>query len=199
MSKTPYELWQRKKPNVSHLQVWGCTAYVHVQKDKRTGIGSHIEKCVFVGYPDGYKGWTFYNPTTKRTVISERAEFDERYFPGLKHTPLTPQPFEPPPDIPFHPVPDLGGEEESNKNPIQENNAPLQAPPEIAPAPQELPPDALATPPAKPIKLEPVTRVSNHSPSPEASPTIPLAIDALDVSYGLQLNGGRLGTQLLQF
>ena len=39
MSKTPYELWHRKKPDVSHLQVWGCTAYVHVQKDKCTGIG----------------------------------------------------------------------------------------------------------------------------------------------------------------
>jgi len=65
VSKTPFQLWHRKKPDVSHLRVWGCTAYVHIQKDKRTGIGSHMEKCVFVGYPDGYKGWTFYNPTTK--------------------------------------------------------------------------------------------------------------------------------------
>ena len=31
---TPYELWHRKKPDVSHLRVWGCTAYVHIQKDK---------------------------------------------------------------------------------------------------------------------------------------------------------------------
>ena len=60
-------------------------------------------------------------------MISECAEFDKRYFPGLKHTPLTPQPFEPPPDVPFHPVADLGGEEEPNTNPIQENHAPLQA------------------------------------------------------------------------
>jgi hypothetical protein len=74
---TPYELWHHKKPDVSHLRVWGCTAYVHIQKDKRTGIGSHMEKCIFVGYPQGYKGWTFYNPTTKRTIISEQAEFDE--------------------------------------------------------------------------------------------------------------------------
>ena len=92
--KTPYELWHRKKPDVSHLRVWGCTAYVHIQKDKWTGIGSHMEKCVFIGYPDGYKGWMFYNFTTKQTVISECAEFDERYFPGLKCTPLTPEPFE---------------------------------------------------------------------------------------------------------
>ena len=27
---TPYELWSGRKPDVSHLQVWGCTAYVHV-------------------------------------------------------------------------------------------------------------------------------------------------------------------------
>ena len=65
LSKTPYEIWHCKKPDISHLQVWGCTAYVHVQKDKCTGIGSHMEKCIFIGYPDGYKGWMFYNPTTK--------------------------------------------------------------------------------------------------------------------------------------
>ena len=62
---TPYELWHGRKPDVSHLQVWGCTAYVHIQKDKRAGLGSHMEKYVFIGYPQGYKGWKFYNPTTK--------------------------------------------------------------------------------------------------------------------------------------
>jgi hypothetical protein len=83
-SATPYELWHGRKPDVSHLRVWGCTAYVHVQKDKRPGLGSHMEKCVFIGYPQGYKGWKFYNPTTKKTVIAERADFDERYFPLSK-------------------------------------------------------------------------------------------------------------------
>jgi len=53
---------------------------VHIQKDKRAGLGSHMEKCVFIGYLQGYKGWKFYNPTTKKTVIAERADFDERYF-----------------------------------------------------------------------------------------------------------------------
>src|SRR5204863_7736443 len=56
----------------------------HVQKDKRATMGSHMEKCVFIGYPPGYKGWKFYNPVTKHVVISERAEFDERYFPCSK-------------------------------------------------------------------------------------------------------------------
>jgi len=76
--------WTGTKPDVSHLRVWGCTAYVHIQKDKRDGLGWHMEKCAFIGYPQGYKGWKFYNPTTKKVVISERADFDERYFPMSK-------------------------------------------------------------------------------------------------------------------
>ncbi len=46
----------------------------------------HMEKCIFVGYPSGYKGWHFYNPVTKKFIISERAIFDERSFPGLSRT-----------------------------------------------------------------------------------------------------------------
>src|SRR5438445_9145531 len=81
---TPYEMWHGVKPDVSHLRVWGCTAYVLIQKDKRHSLDSHVEECIFIGYPEGYKGWKFFNPTTKRTIISERAEFDERYFPLSK-------------------------------------------------------------------------------------------------------------------
>jgi hypothetical protein len=32
--KTPYELWYGTKPDVSHLCVWGCRAYVHIQRDQ---------------------------------------------------------------------------------------------------------------------------------------------------------------------
>ena len=41
-----------------------------------------MEKCIFIGYPQGYKGWKFYNPLTKKVVISERADFDELYLRG---------------------------------------------------------------------------------------------------------------------
>jgi hypothetical protein len=75
---TPFEAFYKRKPDVSHLRVWGCTAYVHIQRDKRNFLQPHYEKCVFIGYPAGYKGWKFYNPVTKRSIISERADFDER-------------------------------------------------------------------------------------------------------------------------
>ncbi|KDQ05521.1 hypothetical protein BOTBODRAFT_98656, partial [Botryobasidium botryosum FD-172 SS1] len=34
---TPYEVWHGCKPDVSHLRVFGCAAYVHIQKNKRSG------------------------------------------------------------------------------------------------------------------------------------------------------------------
>ena len=80
---TPYFDWYASKPDASRVRTFGCLAYVHVQKDKRTGIGSHMEKCIFVGYPPGYKAWEFYNPITRRFIICERAEFDDRHCPGL--------------------------------------------------------------------------------------------------------------------
>jgi Reverse transcriptase (RNA-dependent DNA polymerase) len=152
---TPYKLWHHKKPDILHLWVWGCTAYVHIQKDKQTGIGSHMEKCIFVGYPQGYKGWTFYNPTTKRTIISEWAEFDEWYFPGLKQTPLTPEPFEPLPAISFEPVLDSGGDSDADNTPVN----PIQL--ERSPSP-EIPPNTLSN---AQITLQ-------HSPVPKQQPTL---------------------------
>ncbi len=33
--KTPYERWYGRKPNLSHLKVFGCQAYVHVPDEER--------------------------------------------------------------------------------------------------------------------------------------------------------------------
>ena len=49
VEKTPYELWTRKHPSLSFLQIWGCEAYVnHQAYDK---LASKSDKCLFVGYP----------------------------------------------------------------------------------------------------------------------------------------------------
>jgi hypothetical protein len=77
---TPYQIAYKHQPDIGHLCIWGCAAYVHVQKDKRKGLGSHMEKCVFIGYPPGYKGWKFYNPVSKKTIICERAELMKESF-----------------------------------------------------------------------------------------------------------------------
>eukprot|EP00253_Pinus_taeda_P007858 PITA_07858 len=53
--KTPHEVWNCKKPSLSNLMVFGCDAYVHVPKDKRTKLDSKSERCMFSGYTDGLK------------------------------------------------------------------------------------------------------------------------------------------------
>eukprot|EP00253_Pinus_taeda_P016201 PITA_16201 len=47
--KTPQAVWTGKKPSLSHLRVFGCDAYVHVPKEKRTKLDSKSEKCIFIG------------------------------------------------------------------------------------------------------------------------------------------------------
>ena len=143
---TPFTAWFKKKPDVSNLRVFGCAAYVFIQRDKRKSLQSHFEKCIFVGYPTGYKGWKFYNPVTKKFVISERAIFDERSFPGLKTTgtinlmPIgTPDTFGSIPDAVD--LPDLGGEFQDTHimpNPHLDQNAPNA--PIVPPASPSLPP-----------------------------------------------------------
>jgi transposase InsO family protein len=151
---TPHEAWFKRKPDVSHLRVWGCLAYVFIQKDKCRPLQPHMEQCVFVGYPTRYKGWSFYNPTTQKFVISERAEFDERVFPGLaKYRPTSPIDLTPPPSL-AAPVPatvlDLGGDSDEDDrktaslpaipNPLPAaEQPPVDPPADLLPAPQ-LPP-----------------------------------------------------------
>jgi hypothetical protein len=113
-----------------------------------------MEKCVFVGYPSGYKGWKFYNPTTQKYIISERAEFDERVFPGLaKYKATSPVdlkgPESPPHIIPTSdPVLDLGGDgDEDSCTPAPLPPAPIPLP-EIPPADDQPPPTLPVIPPA---------------------------------------------------
>lgn len=79
---TPFEIWYRKKPSVSHLRAWGCLAFVHVQKDQRNSLESHTRKCIFIRYALDYKGWVFWDPEKRTEIISDSAVFFETVFPG---------------------------------------------------------------------------------------------------------------------
>ena len=65
---TPQEVWIGKKPSFSHLRVFGCDSYVHVPKEKQTKLDSKSEKCIFIGYKDGLKGYKLCNPVTRKVV-----------------------------------------------------------------------------------------------------------------------------------
>jgi hypothetical protein len=75
--KTPHEVWSRTKPSLQHLRVFGCDAYVHVPKENRSKLDKNDEKCIFIGYKDGVKGYKIWNPETKKIVYSRDVVFRE--------------------------------------------------------------------------------------------------------------------------
>ena len=75
--KTPHEVWNGKKPSLSHLRLFGCDEYVHVQKEKRTKLDNKSERCIFIGYKDGLKGYKLWNPETRKVVYNQDVVFIE--------------------------------------------------------------------------------------------------------------------------
>eukprot|EP00253_Pinus_taeda_P024045 PITA_24045 len=75
--KTPQEVWTGKKPSLAHLMVFGCDAYVHVLKERRTKLDSKSQKCIFIGYKDRLKGYKLWNPITRKVLYSQDVVFRE--------------------------------------------------------------------------------------------------------------------------
>jgi hypothetical protein len=57
--------------------LFGCDAYVHVPKENRSKPDSKAEKCIFIGYKDGVKGYKLWNPEAKKIVYSRDVVFRE--------------------------------------------------------------------------------------------------------------------------
>ena len=60
--KTPKEIFTGKKPEVSHLKIFGCPVYIHVPKEKRTKLDPSGKKGIFVGYCEVSKAFRIYIP-----------------------------------------------------------------------------------------------------------------------------------------
>lgn len=77
VSKTPYELWTNHKPNISHLKVFGCEAYVQIPAAKRFKLDQKSVKLTFVGYSEKHKGYRFVDRSTNYVTINRDARFIE--------------------------------------------------------------------------------------------------------------------------
>ena len=81
--KTPQEVWLGKPPSFDNLKVFGCVAYAHVKQDK---LDPRAKKCVFLGYPEGVKGYRLWSmePGEAKVIISRDVVFDEtKYYKDL--------------------------------------------------------------------------------------------------------------------
>lgn len=75
VDETPYEALYHKNPSLTNLKVFGCDAFVHITKKRRKKFDNKLEKCTFVRYKYGIKGYKIWNPTTKIVVYSRDVIF----------------------------------------------------------------------------------------------------------------------------
>jgi hypothetical protein len=75
--KTPEEMFTGKKPEVSHLKIFGCLVFVHIPKEKRNKLEPSEKKGIFVGYCEVSKAFRIYIPGHRHIEISRDVTFDE--------------------------------------------------------------------------------------------------------------------------
>jgi hypothetical protein len=75
--KTPEEMFTGKKPEVSHLKIFGCPVFTHIPKEKRNKLEPSGKKGIFVGYCEVSKVFRIYIPGHHHIEISKDMTFDE--------------------------------------------------------------------------------------------------------------------------
>ena len=78
--QTPYERWYGKRPNVSHLKVFGCMAFAHIPDAQRQKLDKKSEKLRFVGYSIRAKGYRLFDEKSQKVVIRRDVIFNETDF-----------------------------------------------------------------------------------------------------------------------
>lgn len=76
--KTPFGMWFKQKPGVSHLRRIGSVAYSHVPKDQRRKLDVNAERMFLIGYGTDVKGYRLYCPKDKKFHYSRDVVFDEK-------------------------------------------------------------------------------------------------------------------------
>ncbi|KAL0320000.1 UNVERIFIED_CONTAM: hypothetical protein Sradi_5261500 [Sesamum radiatum] len=83
--KVPECVWTRSDVDLSALRIFGCSAFALQNGDK---LDPRAQKCVFIGYPNGVKGyrlWVRSQPGLK-IITSRDVTFNEQEMPCLSDT-----------------------------------------------------------------------------------------------------------------
>ena len=76
--KTPYEVAMNKKPDLSHIRIFGTESFVHIPKQKRQDkMGERVEIGYCVGFTSG-NGYKIYLLQRRIIIVSRDVPFDEQ-------------------------------------------------------------------------------------------------------------------------
>lgn len=85
-NRSPEEIWSGVKPNLKHLRIFGCTAMVHIPKQKRLKLDAKSDECIFVGYCTASKAYRLYRKSDFKFIVSRDITFLENTSNSTKHT-----------------------------------------------------------------------------------------------------------------
>ena len=78
LSKTPYELYKRRKPNISYLRSFGCKCFILNNGKHPIGkMDAKSDKATFMGYVLNSKAYRVFNKTSLIVEKSIHVVFDE--------------------------------------------------------------------------------------------------------------------------
>ncbi|XP_040370261.1 uncharacterized protein LOC112183342 isoform X2 [Rosa chinensis] len=91
-NKTPYELWKGKKPNVSHLRVFGSPCYIYRDREYLGKFDARSDKGIFLGYSLDSRAYRVYNKRTMSVMESYNVSIDDCAVSNVQVNPDEDQP-----------------------------------------------------------------------------------------------------------
>ncbi|RVW74857.1 Retrovirus-related Pol polyprotein from transposon TNT 1-94 [Vitis vinifera] len=76
--RLPEEVWSGKEVKFSHLKVFGCVSYVHIDSDARSKLDAKSKICFFIGYGDEKFGYRFWDEQNRIIIRSRNVIFNEQ-------------------------------------------------------------------------------------------------------------------------
>ncbi|RVW95743.1 Retrovirus-related Pol polyprotein from transposon TNT 1-94 [Vitis vinifera] len=76
--RLPKEVWSGKEVKFSHLKVFGCVSYVHIDFDARSKLDAKSKICFFIGYGDEKFGYRFWDEQNRKIIRSRNVIFNEQ-------------------------------------------------------------------------------------------------------------------------
>jgi transposase InsO family protein len=83
-NKTPYETMMSKKPDVTHLGVFGCDAWYHVEKQERGALEPKARACVYLGHDKRQDCATVYCLQTEKVLVRRDVKYKLDSFENMK-------------------------------------------------------------------------------------------------------------------
>ena len=75
--RLPKKVWSGKEVKFSHLKVFGCVSYVHIDFNTHSKLDAKSKICFFIGYGDEKFGYRFSNEQNRKIIISRNVIFNE--------------------------------------------------------------------------------------------------------------------------